>query len=139
MVRFSRLFVLLESIVSIMYRPALAYIIRNRYSSWFSDTPIHNLIPNTKLYSFPSLNTVDMDRIKIQPFPKCKTCAHFLPHTSVHLPYKANESLGKCMLYGKRLHTNITIYEYADHCRINREQCSIEGKNYEKTESSEYK
>jgi hypothetical protein len=43
--------------------------------------------------------------------------------------------LGHCALFGKKDHVSGHIsYEYADHCRSNSEQCSMEGVLFEPIE-----
>ena len=70
--------------------------------------------------------------VKNQDLPVCKECKHFLlykPETTQNIyTYR----LGHCALFGKKDYVSGHIsYEYADHCRLNSEQCSMNGLLFE--------
>lgn len=66
--------------------------------------------------------------IKNNDLPVCKECKHFRLYRPEHAQNIYTYRLGHCALFGKKDYISGHIsYEYADHCRLNSEQCSMEG------------
>jgi len=65
--------------------------------------------------------------------PSCKNCIHYQP-SLINLDYTA--SYNKCTKFGKKdIITDKIIYDYADSCRRDKDQCGEEGKYFEKDEN----
>ncbi len=77
-------------------------------------------------------NGVNVPFIKNQKLPVCKECKHFRLYKEETTQNIYTYRLGHCALFGKKDYVSGHIsYEFADHCRLNSEQCSIEGLLFE--------
>ena len=66
--------------------------------------------------------------IKDKDLPVCRDCKHFLLYKPENVQNIYTYRLGHCSLFGKKDYISGHIsYEYADHCRLNPDQCSMKG------------
>ena len=96
-------------------------IIRSLRNYAITRTVTNNIIDNFE--TNPTTKFIINHRL-----PECRNCKYFMPHDSEIHKY----SLGRCKLYGfKNIVSGETRYEYADHCRQDHKQCTIQGFNFE--------
>ena len=72
--------------------------------------------------------------IKNSNLPSCANCVHFLKYKNGE-PHNINIGLefdlGKCSQFGKKdIISDIITYDYASHCRDDKDQCDKNGKYY---------
>jgi len=89
-----------------------------------------SLVPKILGLAPPKLSNLPF--IKDKDLPICKDCKHFILYKPEDVQNIFTYRLGHCALFGRKDYVSGYIsYEYADHCRINNEQCSMEGLLYE--------
>lgn len=79
-----------------------------------------------------SINFIDMFEINMSP--NCRDCKWFAPNKN------AKEEYGLCKLFNNKItcgKTEVTIYNYAVHCRINPNLCGMFGNCFDEKDSQE--
>ena len=86
------------------------------------------------LFFISLLTTSNSEKmIKNILLPSCKNCIHYQP-SIINLDYTA--SYNTCGKFGrKNIITDKIIYDYAESCRKDKDQCGEEGKYFEKDEN----